>query len=38
MANQAELDLRVFKSVRVKAPVERAWSVFVEQMLSLIHI
>lgn len=32
MANQVELDLRVFKSVRVKAPIERAWSVFVEQM------
>jgi len=27
-----ELDLRVFKSVRVKAPIERAFSVFVEQM------
>ena len=32
MANPAELDLRVFKSVRVKAPVERVWSIFVEQM------
>lgn len=32
MANPTELDLRVFKSVRVKAPIERAWSVFVEQM------
>jgi hypothetical protein len=33
MANQAEeLDLRVFKSIRVKAPIERAFSVFVEQM------
>lgn len=32
MPNSAELDLRVFKSVRVKAPIERAWSVFVEQM------
>lgn len=32
MANQAELDLSVFKSVRVKAPIDRAWSVFVEQM------
>lgn len=32
MANPAELDLRVFKSVSVKAPIERAWSVFVEQM------
>lgn len=32
MARSAELDLRVFKSVRVKAPIERAWSVFVEQM------
>jgi uncharacterized protein YndB with AHSA1/START domain len=27
-----ELDLRVFKSVRVKAPIERAFSVFIEQM------
>ncbi len=34
MANSAELDLRVFKSVRVNAPIERAWSVFVEQMES----
>jgi uncharacterized protein YndB with AHSA1/START domain len=34
MAKQAELDLRVFKSVRVKAPIERTWSVFVEQMES----
>src|ERR1700744_4128608 len=32
MARPVELDLRVFKSVRVKAPLERAWSVFVEQM------
>lgn len=32
MAKSAELDLRVFKSVRVKAPIERAFSVFVEQM------
>ena len=32
MASPADLDLRVFKSVRVKAPIERAWSVFVEQM------
>jgi hypothetical protein len=32
MANSAELDLRVFKSVRVKAPIQLAWSVFVEQM------
>ena len=32
MANQAELALSVFKSVRVKAPIERAFSVFVEQM------
>ena len=34
MANQVELDLRVFKSVRIKAPIERAWTVFVEQMES----
>jgi uncharacterized protein YndB with AHSA1/START domain len=27
-----ELELSVFKSVRVKAPIERAFSVFVEQM------
>ncbi len=32
MGKPVELDLRVFKSVRVKAPIERAWSVFVEQM------
>jgi uncharacterized protein YndB with AHSA1/START domain len=32
MADPAELDLRVFKSLRVKAPIQRAWSVFVEQM------
>jgi uncharacterized protein YndB with AHSA1/START domain len=32
MAKSAELDLRVFKSVRVNAPIERAFSVFVEQM------
>lgn len=32
MANQAELTLSVFKSIRVKAPIERAFSVFVEQM------
>lgn len=32
MANQAELALSVFKSVRVKAPIERAFSVFVERM------
>lgn len=33
MANQAaELDLRVRKSIHVKAPVERAFSTFVEQM------
>ena len=32
MAKSADVDLRVFKSVRVKAPIERAWSVFVEQM------
>jgi uncharacterized protein YndB with AHSA1/START domain len=32
MGKSAELDLRVFKSVRVKAPIQRAWSVFVEQM------
>jgi uncharacterized protein YndB with AHSA1/START domain len=32
MATQAGLVLSVFKSVRVKAPIERAWSVFVEQM------
>ena len=33
MPKQAEeLDLRVFKSIRVKAPIERAFSVFVEQM------
>ena len=29
-----ELDLRVFKSIHVKAPIERAFSVFVEQMES----
>lgn len=27
-----EVDLRVFKSIHVKAPIERAFSVFVEQM------
>jgi uncharacterized protein YndB with AHSA1/START domain len=27
-----ELDLRVFKCIHVKAPIERAFSVFVEQM------
>jgi uncharacterized protein YndB with AHSA1/START domain len=32
MAKTAELALSVFKSVRVKAPIERAFSVFVEQM------
>ncbi len=32
MANPEELDLQVFKSVRVKAPNERAWKVFVDQM------
>ena len=32
MASQAQLALSVFKSVRVKAPIERAFSVFVEQM------
>jgi uncharacterized protein YndB with AHSA1/START domain len=33
MPNPAEaLDLRVLKSIHVKAPVERAFSVFVEQM------
>ena len=32
MANSAELALSVFKSIRVKAPIERAFSVFVEQM------
>src|SRR5579859_6237203 len=32
MGNQAELALSVFKSVRVKAPIERAFGVFVEQM------
>ena len=32
MATQAGLALSVFKSVRVKAPIERAFSVFVEQM------
>lgn len=32
MANPTQLDLRVQKSVRVKASIERAWSVFVEQM------
>ena len=32
MPMSAELALSVFKSVRVKAPIERAFSVFVEQM------
>lgn len=33
MQKQAkELDLRVLKSVHVNAPIERAFSVFVEQM------
>jgi uncharacterized protein YndB with AHSA1/START domain len=33
MAKSAEeVDISVFKSVRVKAPIERAFSVFVEQM------
>jgi len=32
MATPAGLVLSVFKSVRVKAPIERAFSVFVEQM------
>src|SRR5437899_11686381 len=33
MQKQAEeIDLRVFKSVRVEAPIERAFRVFVEQM------
>ena len=33
MADQAtELDLRVFKSIHVKAPLESAFTVFVEQM------
>ena len=32
MADAAELDLRVLKSIRVKVPIERAFSVFVEQM------
>lgn len=32
MPSPTELDLRVFKSLSVNAPVERAWSVFVEQM------
>jgi uncharacterized protein YndB with AHSA1/START domain len=33
MAKSAEeLDLRVFKSIRVRVPIERAFSVFVEQM------
>jgi len=33
MANQAEsLDLRVLKTITVKAPIQRAFSVFVEQM------
>ena len=32
MPNPVELNLSVFKSVRVNAPIERAWSVFVEQM------
>jgi uncharacterized protein YndB with AHSA1/START domain len=27
-----ELDLRVFKSIRVKAPIDRAFSLFVERM------
>lgn len=27
-----ELDLRVFKSIRVRAPIDRAFSVFVERM------
>lgn len=34
MPDAAELDLRVLKSIRVKAPIERAFSVFVEQMES----
>ncbi len=35
MQKQAEeLDLKVFKSIHVKAPIERAFSVFVEQMES----
>lgn len=32
MPNPAEINLSVFKSVRVNAPIERAWNVFVEQM------
>lgn len=32
MADTAELNLRVLKTIRVKAPVARAFSVFVEQM------
>ncbi|HEX6497086.1 MAG TPA: SRPBCC family protein [Acidobacteriaceae bacterium] len=32
MSNAAELDLRVLKTIQVKAPIERAFSVFVEQM------
>ncbi len=32
MAKTAELALSVFKSIRVKAPIERAFNVFVEQM------
>lgn len=32
MTDTAELDLRVLKSIRVNAPIKRAFSVFVEQM------
>lgn len=32
MANAANLDLRVHKTIRVQAPIERAFSVFVERM------
>lgn len=32
MANATELDLRVLKTIRVNVPMERAFSVFVEQM------
>lgn len=32
MAEATELDLRVLKTIRVNVPIERAFSVFVEQM------
>ena len=34
MADAAELDLRVLKTIRVNVPIERAFAVFVEQMES----